>query len=483
MALALAAPTGAFAQMTPQDYLEEMAALYAAQGMNFSYASAEESGDALIVSDIALSMDNEQVQTTISFEEMTIRPTAADGYDLEVEASPDYIGSVTTVTEGEEFAFDFEVTARGLYRVGGPEDSRRMELEYPEVSLSYHIATGAPEDMPPMDVSATLRDLTGNFSYALGAMTQTYDIAAANFGVSMSMEEASGHSVGIELSYDDVTMTGAGPITNMNDSSGMFAADTVSSFELRAATSMLDMTATEDGADTDIRVEGGASSLAMEIGDGVLDYAIAQDAMKVNVSGAALPMPPVEVSIDRLDTRFAMPMLPTDDAKDMALRLNIEGLTVDEALWAMVDTGGAVPRYPANLTLDVTGMGKALVDMTSGDPEAMMAGGMPMEFESVTLNTLLMSFGGAEVTGSGEATINNSGFMPMPVGGIDFRLEGVTTLAGKLVETGLLQQAQVMPLQMMLGMFAKPTGEADTFESRLEMTAEGNILANGVPLQ
>jgi hypothetical protein len=53
---------------------------------------------------------------------------------------------------------------------------------------------------------------------------------------------------------------------------------------------------------------------------------------------------------------------------------------------------------------------------------------------------------------------------------------------GKLVEMGLVPQDQIMGVQMMMGMFAVPAGE-DAYTSKLEVKADGQVLANGQRLK
>ena len=68
------------------------------------------------------------------------------------------------------------------------------------------------------------------------------------------------------------------------------------------------------------------------------------------------------------------------------------------------------------------------------------------------------------------------------VGAVDLQLNGVNGLIDSLVAMGLMPQEQVMGARMMLGMFATSVGD-DQLTSRLEVTADGQILANGQRLQ
>ena len=227
---------------------------------------------------------------------------------------------------------------------------------------------------------------------------------------------------------------------------------------------------------------GGETYFDFKGGNGQLDYTVGGKDNVINVVSQGMPMPPISAEIETLDIRFALPVAPADSANEAAILVNMDGVSVGEQLWAMVDPGAAIPRDPATILLDLTSTARASVNIMDPENAAMMAG-MPITFEDVTLKDLRISFGGAEVTGQGAATINNAGPVPMPVGGIDLRISGVQGLTQTLSSLGLLQPEQAMPVQMMLGMFAKPTGEPDVFTSRIEADANGSISANGIPLQ
>ena len=101
---------------------------------------------------------------------------------------------------------------------------------------------------------------------------------------------------------------------------------------------------------------------------------------------------------------------------------------------------------------------------------------------SLTINEVRVSAVGAELTGSGAATFNNAGLMPVPNGAVDLRLVGANALMQKLVAMGLLPEDQMMGAMMMLGLFAVPDGE-DTLKSKIEFKEDGSIYANGQQIQ
>jgi len=116
-----------------------------------------------------------------------------------------------------------------------------------------------------------------------------------------------------------------------------------------------------------------------------------------------------------------------------------------------------------------------------------MTGAPPGQLETLNLNDLLVSFGGAEISGTGALAFDNTdtvtyGGMPKPIGTIDLAINGANGLMDKLVQAGLIPEDQVMMGRMMLGMFAVPVGD-DMLTSAIEFTADGGILANGQRVQ
>lgn len=154
----------------------------------------------------------------------------------------------------------------------------------------------------------------------------------------------------------------------------------------------------------------------------------------------------------------------------------------------MFDPQGLLPHDPASLVLDMTGTATLLFDAVDpAQAEAMAAAEMPAQVNSADLNNLRIAFGGAEITGSGAFTFDNSDLttfpgVPRPAGAVDLQLNGVNGLIDGLVALGLLPEDQVMGARMMLGAFTTPVGD-DQLTSRIEVTEDGQLLANGQRLQ
>ncbi|OIQ64787.1 hypothetical protein GALL_536590 [mine drainage metagenome] len=90
---------------------------------------------------------------------------------------------------------------------------------------------------------------------------------------------------------------------------------------------------------------------------------------------------------------------------------------------------------------------------------------------------------GADLSGTGAVTFDNTSAVPVPSGSVDLKLVGGNGLIDKFIAMGLLPKDQAMGFRMMLAMFAKPGEGTDTLTSKIEFNKDGSILANGQRIQ
>ena len=107
-----------------------------------------------------------------------------------------------------------------------------------------------------------------------------------------------------------------------------------------------------------------------------------------------------------------------------------------------------------------------------------------MVLNAVTIQELLVSAAGAKLTGTGDFAFNNDDLtsfdgMPAPSGEANLSLTGANTLMDKLIEMGLMSDDDAMGARMMMGMLAVPGEGEDTLNSKIEISEDGKILANG----
>jgi len=207
----------------------------------------------------------------------------------------------------------------------------------------------------------------------------------------------------------------------------------------------------------------------------------------VNITGGEIPFP-VTFSLAEYGLGITMPLSASDTPSDFTALLNISELTVNDEIWAMLDPGAVLPRDPLTLLIDIAGTATLLMDLTDQPTDGGMAmmDGPPGVLNSLSLNNLNLSVGGAQVTGSGAFTFDNNDMttlpgMPRPEGEANFAINGVNGLIGKLVQMGFIPEDQAMMPRMMIGMFGLPVGD-DMLTTKFAIDAVGAITINGAPL-
>ncbi|QHQ34565.1 DUF2125 domain-containing protein [Algicella marina] len=465
--------------LTPAEFVEELKALYEAQGMNFELGEQETDGEAEVLRDFGSTIEDKNgLTTSFSVGEMRVAPTSDEGYEVVVTFPPEVQIVSTSSVDDETVEMAFTIASDGRYLVRRAGDFLEGLSEFTSLTVTLDSLEGG-DDVPSMDLSVDVTDLVGTASYSLEEDIQKFDYTIGAMGYSVKIDDPEAE-MDMSGTYADMTAKGEFGISNSSDPEAFLRTDEMRTMELVAASSDFSVDSNTPQGPFSISGKTGETALSFSFGKGQIAYSTYGDDVALQVDGGAIPFP-VKATMARLESSMAMPLVPTGEPGEMAVSLAMADVEVDESLWGMFDPGQSLPREPATIELDVTSKASALHSLM--DEDAMTAGQMPWEFEDVQLRNLRVSIAGAEITGQGSAVMNNAGPVPMPVGGIDLSIRGVNGLVGSLTEMGLLAPEQAMPVQMMLGMFAKPGSEPDTFTSRVEMTEEGGILANGIPLQ
>ena len=230
----------------------------------------------------------------------------------------------------------------------------------------------------------------------------------------------------------------------------------------------------------DVSASNEGGSIGFGFSNDAISYALAANSVSMSVAAADLPFP-IAATAESTGMSIDIPLSAQDQPSPFGASIAYRGVSVDDSLWSMIDPGQAVPRNPATIVVDLSGTVQLFTDIMTA--EAMEMTAPPGELRSMTLNELEVSFGGADITGTGDVTFAPGQLMPMPVGSVDLSLTGANGLIQSLSNGGLLPPEQAGMARGMLGMFAIPGASADSFTSTIEFNADGSITANGVPLQ
>jgi hypothetical protein len=379
---------------------------------------------------------------------------------------------LTLTASGEPGALTYDVTA-GRYAV---------ELD--------SVAEGGVEQ--PAEALIAFNDVSGSFTSRVGEMRDvTYDLTATSMDLLLDVTNPDdGSSAMISGKVEDVTTRAVMslPVDPAADpemalQNGM----TIDGgYTTQGGSYIFEINDPESGASNGTLITAG-SSLELALSKDEMAYTSNATGVSLQVTAAAMPLP-VTVSFEEVGANLQVPISKTAAPAPWAMALNLSGLAVDEQIWAMFDPEGMLSHEPATVKLDLSGTATLLFDVLDpAQAEAMAAAPMPAQVESVNINELEVSFGGASVSGSGALTLDNTdvttmGGMPKPTGAIDLQLSGVNALIDGLVGLGVVPQDQAMYPRMMLGAFTTSTG-ADQATSRIEFTEDGQIIANGQRLQ
>ncbi len=486
-AIALAGP--ALADVTADEVWAEWKSFASSYGQDITTDSEVKSGDTLVISGFNVTTDVPDAgEIRGRIDEITFAERS-DG-SVEITMSPSYPLIVDMVTEtGETIKGEVVITQTGMTTVVTGEVG---SLNYDFLAPSLKVAMDQIEvdgETVQIGLEAVLNALTGRYEVEgtdTPIVTSTMDADDMTLAVNVQDPEGDGRLV-LDLTMAALSATSEGTalnLTNMVTFSDMVAAgfDTSGAFTYGATSYTMEF---EDGRDAFAAAGSMASgNFDFSLGPDGVDYGGGNREIELTMSGSDIPLPQLRFGIAETEGRLAMPLTPSDDEKPFGMVSRISGLVVDEGIWSLFDPAGVLPRDPASLTLRIEGLGKWLIDITDPEVADSMAFEAPGEVNSINLTEILLSVAGAELTGDGAFSFDNSNLetfdgLPAPDGSVNFQLVGGNGLLDKLVQMGLLPDEQAMGARMMLGLFARPGDGEDTLVSTIEVKPDGSVSANG----
>ena len=491
-AVVLMATPAARADVTPQQVWDEVRALMESYGQTVTVGAEEASGDQLTVRDIVINFEMTDATSSAAIGELRF-VDVGDG-TVEIVLPAEYrVFSRSEPVSGEAFEMEMLIAQTAMnVLVSGDDAQKTYDIGGDSMTVRM---TGKAGDgtVEPLDATLTLAAPEGAYVVRTANGGRAFDsrFGAASMDVAVNgSDPTTGEAFSMNMSLRDMTSTSDGFLpqdVSMEDLPAALRAG------LKAAGRL------EYGASTfgfEGQMEGTQSRAAGTATSGTFEFAFSPEGLVYGGSGTGtemrmessdIPLPDLTFAVEESDFRLAMPITATQEPGDFGLRTTLRGLTLSESIWALVDPMSSLPRDPATIAFDLAGKGRWFIDIL--DPEAAAAAtAAPGEVEAVTLNALEVKLAGAELTGSGAFTLDNTDTrtfegMPRPEGKVDLRLVGGNKLLDTLVAMGLVPQDQAMGARMMLGLFARPGDGEDTLVSTIEVTPEGQVLANGQRLR
>lgn len=478
----------AIADVTSEQIWGDMKGIYEELGYKIDVGSESQDGETLNVNDVTMSMAVEEGQVVISgvsfaFEQLsdgTVSISVPEEMPLTAEFDNVVINLLMTIT-------DMNVIA------SGDENAAKFDFSASNYGISLVDVKQGDVTFSPT-VSATVNDMSGFYATEGGDLSKMEgDFAAKSMDIIADVKNPEG---GGQLVKATVKLMGLSETFNYSIPTDVDYNDMPAAL---AAGLGGEVSASHSGVDFDIVVtdETEGFDLKGSSGSGALKYALSQDGIgatwgstntQVTVIPAQLPLP-ISIGIEETSNEIRFPVSKSDTPDDARLKFKIAGLSVDEALWGMVDPSAALPRDPATLIVDLTSKLNLDFDLFNVEAaEDMMGDEFPGKLHSLDINALQLSAVGAEFTGTGGFTFNNDDLttfdgVPAPTGSLELKLVGGNGLLDKLVQMGLIPEEQAMGARMMTGMFANAGEGEDELVSKIEVKEDGSVHANGQRLK
>ena len=464
---------------------------YAAQFGQTLTGTQSMSGDTLTISDVRMDMTMPEGSVNGALDALMLTENG-DG-SVTVTASPEMTLTIAgRPNDDEPVDMVMKLRNSGLAVTATEADNANaydFAAEMFSLETVEMVIDGQPADM---NISAAMTDIAGNYlmSTDAGGAVVT-ESSAATFAMEVKgTDPESGDRFDMQVSMADMTSRS---ISNMpgtetdSDMSAMLAAGFSTDGQARYGDLSFALSGDSDGEQFEIQgtAEGGGFDFVLNAQQ--MAYAVAQQGLNVALSGSEIPMPQVTAQMAESRMEISMPVAQSAEPMDFGTLLSLKGLSIGEEVWSMFDPAAMLPRDPATLVIDLAGTGNWLMDIMAEQPMP-PADGRPGELHSLDIQELELSVAGARLTGDGSFTFDNSDLatydgMPKPVGTANFRLTGGNGLLDTAVQMGLLPEDQAMGVRMMTGMVARPGDGADTLVSEIELTEDGQVLANGQRLK
>ncbi|MDR7124333.1 DUF2125 domain-containing protein [Pseudotabrizicola sp. 4114] len=478
----------AMAQVTPEEVWQGWQKMGASYGQAITADQVVRNGDTLVVSGMKIGMDQDGARIDGGIDELrfrdlgdgTVEVTMTDTYSIDMTMPGD---------DGKTQQIALELKQPGVSLTAGGS-ATRTEYTYsaPSVVVDMQIRE---DDKALADVDTTLTGLAGIYTLdtqsAASVLQSALTIDSVDFamtgGTPTDGATVTGTLAALKLASDG-NFLGIDAMENMAQAlRDGFSADVDFSYGQGDFT----IDALTQGKPTKIVASNQSGHFRARMAEDALQYGAGGTGVSLVVTGADIPFPEVKLSYGEASFDFLMPLVATEQPTDFTFLTRIVDLAISDEIWAMFDPTVALPREPATVIIDTKGKVRLTSDLLDEQAMAALGEAAPGEIHALDLTDLTVKFAGAELTGTGAMTFDNSDTttfdgVPAPTGKIDLVIRGGNGLLDKLVTMGVIPQDQAMGARMMIAMFAKPGDGPDVLNSSLEFRDKG-FFANGQRLK
>jgi hypothetical protein len=493
--ISLAAAFPAMAEISAQEVRDFWVDYYSQAGALVTIGSEDMSGDVLTLSDIKVGFEIPDSGGQMVINVGTVDLREIGNGTVSMESPSNSIWNIGFEIGGQQVAGSEMNVVYGENStiISGEVGNIRIESAIDSMSMSIDSVSAGGQSVPVtlnLDFGAMDSDLTIRATET-GENAVTQKIELASLALVAAAKDPSGGDGFFTLTANIADMAAEGDMTMAS-----YASLSENPLAIFDGSFLVDAILEFGASDFDVAFKDRGTQFAMTASStgGLLEEVISKEKVLINIvqegvdvllSSSDIPFPSVKAQYDELAFGFEVPLAASGQPSDFSANAALRGLTVGESIWAMVDPGQTIPRDPATVAVAVSGKAMVLVDLLDVETLANIDNmdGPPMLPLSVDIDELQVSVGGAELTGDGSAAFNFDNpvmldGVPLPVGAVNLKLTGAFGLIDKIAGLGLMPPEISLGARGIIGAFATPLGD-DAFETTLEVTEDGAIMANG----
>lgn len=460
-------------------------------GFGYEITATESTdGNVLSVNDLVMTVAVPEEDVTVAIDMGTMAFENVGDGTVRVVLPENAPIKVNVVEDGENVDIAMTLSSTDMNNiVSGTVEAMIYDYAASKLYLTVDSIFVDGESVPDVEIAMTLADFAGRSQTTFGdviSSVQNGTIGSMSV-IAKGLDPDSDDAFDVNFSVEGLKVDGSAsmPTGDYGEDVAAFFADGFAvdgTYELQSST--FNLNATDGGDPVAMSYTSGAGVVGVNMNSEVMAYDGTISDVAVNVSSSEFPLP-IDVSFGEMGYGFSVPLAASEEQQDFGLSVKLRDLSVSELLWGMFDPGQALPRDPANLIVDVSGLATVAVDILTLDDDSPE---IPGELNSLSINDIQLNLAGAAVEGAGSFTFDNTDLesfdgMPRPEGSLDVKIAGVNGLMDKLVTMGLLPEEQAMGARMMMGMFTQPGDGDDTLVSKIEVNDKGQVLANGQRLK
>jgi hypothetical protein len=494
---ALIAGTSAFADVTPEDVWSNWQAAMASSGMTVATTDVSRDGDVLSVAGLTLTEDSGKGTFSASIDQIDFTDNGDGGVDITMsESYPILIKApADPAVEGSK-PTDLKITLTqpdSVLTASGTPEAISYDVDAPSITAKLESINGTDSSVVDLTAEAVMTNVIGSYLVEGDAAKKnvTSEYTAEKVSLTVAGKNPQDQSdLSFQGQMNGLTGKSTGTLLDMAGMADMgkaLAAGFAANATFGYADSTFDMNVTAEGKPTHVSGSSGEGSLTFAMDASHLQYGASGKTVKIALQSPDIPFPQVDISYDEAAFNLDIPVAKSDAPANFAFLTKLVGFNVSDEIWGMFDPTSQLPHDGATIVIDAKGTATLKSDLFAEMEQG--AEGKPPEADlnSLDITDLKASIAGAELTGAGAFTFDNSDKttfegVPLPTGKIDLKLTGAYTLLDKIVAMGFLKAEDVMQYKMMAGMFTNATPGKDELTSTLEFKDKG-FYANGQRLQ